>query len=153
MTIANRNLLPGLLLILLGVVFLLPTFSDLRAREIWPLLLIAFGALFLVLWLRERTATGYLMPAAILVTIGLMFFATQMRWSQMQHLWPFFIMAPGFGFLAMYFLGKKEKGLLTPAVILLVIGSVFLLGAGTWQLFWPFLLIAIGVLLLIRARR
>ena len=60
--------------------------------------------------------------------------------------------APAFGFYAMYFLGKREKGLLFPAAILTIIGLFFLLQAldKPITLVFGIVLILIGALLLVR---
>ncbi len=67
----------------------------------------------------------------------------------MRTLWPFFILAPGLGFVLMYLLGPKEQGLLIPGGILLAVGAFFLFGRTNLDYLWPFLLIAAGVSVLV----
>ena len=73
----------------------------------------------------------------------------------MENIWPFFILAPAFGFYAMYLLGGRDRGLLVPAAILTVIGVVFLMQSADYGMryVWPIALIVLGALLLLRGAR
>ena len=116
--------------------------------------MLAPGVAFIVMFFRERTNYGLLMPGTILTVIGLLFFACTMNgWDQMQHLWPLFIMAPGLGFVMMYMFGKQERGLLIPAGILIGLGLIFLLEATESEYLWPIVLILAGLLFLVRWKK
>lgn len=146
---------PGLILIFLGIIFLLGNFGALRleAGAFWAYLLIFIGGIFWIAFLFDRTKPGLLMPGTILLTIGLMFFyAGRAGWWVMEDIWPFFILAPAFGFYAMFLLGGRERNLLVPAGILTVIGVVFLMQSADYGMryVWPIALIAVGVILLLR---
>lgn len=67
----------------------------------------------------------------------------------METLWPVFILAPAVGFLAMYFGGAKEQGLLIPAGILSGVGVIFLFVTSGFGDYWPLFLILAGVLLIL----
>ncbi|MDH3252452.1 MAG: DUF5668 domain-containing protein [Ignavibacteria bacterium] len=149
----KKSLFPGVMLIILGIVFLLPNVIDLHARDLWPAFLVGPGLVFFVMYARDRANYGLLMPATILTVVGGMFFAIIFGWTSMDTLWPLFIMAPGLGLLMMYVLGKREKGLLIPAGILIGISLVFLIGTSNYEYLWPVVLIAVGVLFLLNARR
>jgi hypothetical protein len=149
----RRSVFPGILLILLGIVFLLPNFMDIRAGDLWPVFMLGPGLAFFVMFAEDRNNYGLLMPATILTVMGLMFFGLTLRMTSMETIWPLFIMAPGLGLLLMYLLGKREKGLLIPAGILLCIGLVFLIGASQYSYLWPAVLIAVGIILLMNAKR
>jgi len=92
-----------------------------------------------------------LMPGSIFLVIGLLFFYLSVfGWWHMEDLWPVFILAPAVGFLAMYFGGSRDKGLLVPAGILGGLGLVFFFisaGMGGW---WPILMIIAGCIILAR---
>ncbi len=151
---ANRSLLPGIILIVLGIIFFLPNVTDLRGRELWPTFVLALGVVFYILFLADRARYGLLMPATILTVTGLMFFYCVFEgWYMMRDIWPLFIVAPGLGFLLMYFFGKKEQGLLIPGGILIAVGLFFLGGTTEYEYLWPIILIAIGIALLINAKR
>jgi hypothetical protein len=71
----------------------------------------------------------------------------------MERLWPFFVMAPGLGFVMMYLFGKRERGLLIPAGILTGLGLIFLLNVNESEYLWPGVLILAGVLFLIKWKK
>lgn len=144
----------GIVLIALGVLFLVFNFTDLRPRELWPLLFIAGGFYFYGLYFFDRQNYGVLMPATILTLYGLLFlYCATSGWDLMRGLWPMFMIAPGLGFLLMYVLGKKETGLLIPGWILTGIGIVFLFAFHEGGMLFPALLIIVGVVLLLSHRR
>lgn len=156
MNVNTKSLLAGIILIVVGLVILgnnLELFH-ISFRIIWPWFLIIGGALFLIGWMADRANYGLLMPASILLIYGFVFlYGAYGEWGGMGSLWPFFLIGPGVGFLLMYFFGKKEEGLLVPAGILLGLGLIFLIGKGTMKFFWPILLIVVGLLLLVKAKR
>ncbi len=146
--------LAGIILILLGLILLLPTFTGLRLGELWPSFLLAAGVFFFALYTRDRRSFGVLMPGAILTIIALLFFACiAWGWQLMASFWPVFILAPGCGFLLMYFLGTREPGLLIPGIILTGIAFVFLTAFTEAGVVWPALLILLGLLLLTAGRK
>lgn len=149
---------PGLLLIAVGIAFLLANLGAFRIRgeSIWTYLLIIIGAVFWLGFIFDRSRIGSLMPGSILLTIGILFHYTSTHgWETLSYLWPFFILAPAFGFYAMFIFGTREKGLLVPAGILTVIALFFFLQGTSrdLRLVWPAVLIALGVLLIYRGRR
>ena len=103
----KRSAFPGILLIALGVFFILVKLDilDWRIDHLWTYLIMIVGAAFWVRFLFEKEKPGVLMPGTILLTIGLMFnYASRNGWHTMEHLWPFFILAPAFGFYALFFI-------------------------------------------------
>ena len=146
--------LQGIALIVLGIIFLVFNFTEFSARDLWPLLLVAGGFYFFSLYFMNRAVYGVLMPGTILTVYGLMFlYCSLTAWSSMEHLWPLFIIAPGFGFLAMYLGGKRETGLLIPGWILTGIGGIFLLAFHEGGYLFPALLILLGAAVLLAHRR
>ncbi|MCK6562206.1 hypothetical protein HUU39_21275 [candidate division KSB1 bacterium] len=154
----NRSsLVAGGLLIVLGLAFLAGNVVKLYWEEWWPLWLIAGGVLFLLPYLSNRRYYGFLMPAAILITQGLLFLYCTWgnRWDHMGSLWPIFILGPGLGFLLMYFLGEHERGLLIPGIILTGMAAIFLIIFGPFSElrdYWPVVLILVGLYLIFRRR-
>jgi hypothetical protein len=148
---------PGLILIAVGIFFLLANFGvfKLRGDLIWTYVLIFLGIAFWVGYFFDRSQVGRLMPGCVLLTIGLLFhYTTTHGWEAMGTLWPFFLLAPAFGFYAMFVFGPHERGLLVPAGILTILALVFLLQNYDRDIrfIWPAVLIAIGALLLYRGR-
>ncbi len=150
----TRNFGPGLVLIVLGAIILLSNLEVFDLWNLWPVLVILLGLFFFGLWIYDRDNYGLLMPATIVTIAGVLFlYCDGSGWFHMQDLWPVFLVAPGIGFMLMYFFGEQEGGLLVPGTILLVIGIIFLSAnrwAGRW---WPAILVFVGVLLLIRPPR
>ena len=149
-----RSLAPGITLVALGILFLIPRLFHVHLADLWPLLMIGGGVAFFFGFIADRSNYGLLMPGTILTVIGLLiFYCTVEGWYMMETLWPFFIIAPGLGFVLMYLFGRKERGLLIPAGILLAVGSFFLLARSEYDYLWPLVLIAFGVFLLVAPRQ
>ena len=69
-------------------------------------------------------------------------------WWNMNYLWPGFLIGPGLGFVFMYLLGKREKGLLIPAGILIGMGLIFTFRYASILRFWPLILVGFGIYLI-----
>ncbi len=146
----SGELVWGFFLVVLGIVFLISNLSHVGMEKMWPVFPLAIGLAFIAGYFYEKKNYGLLMPGTILLVISALFFYCIIAgWWRMETLWPVFILAPGFGFLAMYLGGEKEQGLLIPAAILTAIGAVFLfvrVGLGDY---WPMFLVLAGVLLIL----
>lgn len=150
----NKSVITGVALITIGIIFLLPNFTELTLRELWPVLMLGPGILFFVSYISDKRNYGLLMPGSVLTTYGLLFFfCTIFGWYWMRELWPFYLIGPGIGFFLMYYLGKKETALLVPGAILSLIGVIFLLDSTDYGHLWPLAIIIAGVLLILKSRR
>jgi hypothetical protein len=150
----NKSVITGVALITIGIIFLLPNFTELSLRQLWPVLMIGPGILFFVSFLADKKSYGLLMPGSILTTLGLLFlFCTIFGWDWMEELWPFFLIGPGIGFCLMYYLGKKEIGLLVPGIIFTFLGIIFLLHSTDYGYLWPIAIIVAGILLILKSRQ
>lgn len=138
---SNRNVVLGVLLIVLGGLFLLQNLNIIHVYTWWPLIFILIGLGFFLVWVGDRRQTGVLLPAAILVVLGCQF-------SFLHAEWPIYILAPALGFWLMYFLGEKDVGLLIPAFILTVLALVFWFQDTVLEDLWPILFIIVGLVLL-----
>ena len=153
MTSPRQSLFPGIALIVLGLIFLLPNFTEVRTRDLWPAFVLGAGLFFFANYFADRTNYGLLMPATVLTVIGSMFFYCVFEgWYNMRSIWPLFIIGPGLGFLLMYRFGKRETGLLIPGGILTGIGTIFLAGFSDSEYLLPAILIGIGALMLFRTK-
>jgi hypothetical protein len=151
----TRSLVWGILLIVVGIIFLGHNLGWFYFdwEFVWPLLLIVGGFLFWIGWLIKREEYGLLMPGTILLVYGIMFqYSALYGWYYMDLLWPGFLLGPGLGFFFMYLFGPHEKGLLIPASILTLLALLFWSGREAFRYFWPLLLIAVGIYLLFRNR-
>jgi hypothetical protein len=150
----RKSIFPGLILIAIGILFLLINFNliSVRANVIWTYLIIVIGAVFWISFFFDRSNPGVLMPGTVLLTVGIVLNIGVRSDASWRVLWPFFVMAPAFGFYAMYFFGKRERGLLFPAAVLTIIGLFFFLQALDFaiQLVFGIVMILVGVLLIVR---
>jgi hypothetical protein len=148
----KRQIMPGLILIIVGLIFLLENFEIIEFDwgKVWTWMLILIGVAFWFGFLSDRRKIGLIMPGTVLLTIGIIFnLHVNFRWADMDNLWPFFILAPAFGFFAMYLLGKRDRGLLVPAMVLTIIGTVFLMTTIPGLIFVvAILLIGAGVMII-----
>ena len=150
----NKSLIMGIMLIIIGSVLLLPSFTDLTLGDLWPVLMLAPGILFFLGFVADRKSYGLLMPGAILTTYGLVFFyCTISGWSAMHELWAFYLVGPGIGFFLMYYFGKKETALLIPGTVLTLLGLIFILRSTDYDYLWPVAIILAGVLIIMIGKR
>lgn len=155
----NGPLLPGVILIVLGIAFLLAQFNVIRSDQVWPLFILAPGVGFWAMYFYSKdrqSQAGLLIPGTITSLIGLLFFYLNFSdWSQMEFLWPVFPLIVGVAFYVFYFAsGKnsKDRGILVPATILTAVGILFLMIARFSYKLWPIILIAVGILMLFGRR-
>jgi uncharacterized membrane protein HdeD (DUF308 family) len=140
----------GGIFITLGVLFLLSNFHILSLEKFWPIFVLGPGIGFILSFIGQKKNYGLLMPGTILTVIGILFFYCELTgWHSMEYLWPFFIIAPGIGFFAMYYFGERDKHLLIPASILSIIGFLFLALNNAENYTWPIILIIVGLWLLL----
>ena len=160
----RSNLVTGAMLLVLGVVFLavqlFPGLSQFFRLDLsWPFIVIAVGLFLLVLGLLVG-APGMAVPACIVGGIGgLLYYQNATgNWESWAYAWS---LIPGFVGLGIIVSGLLEgKGkqafragsslLFISLVLFLVFGSFF--GAlGMLGAYWPVLLIALGLIVLVRA--
>jgi uncharacterized membrane protein HdeD (DUF308 family) len=147
---STGRLIFGAAMIVFGALLLLVNFSEVSMRHLWPIFPLLVGGGMIFGYLNNRENVGFLMPGTVLIIISLLFFYCAFdRWEAMSRLWPIFILAPGVGFLVVYFGGTRDRGLLMPAGILGLIGFVFLAVNYKISNFIPILMILIGLLLIL----
>ena len=101
------GLLPGLILILIGVLFLLSNYGLLRG-EWWQYFLVALGVIFLVeAWIQyinpatRRPRIGRIIAGLVLITVGLIFLFDSTQW------WPLILIVIGI-ILSVQFIVKRK---------------------------------------------
>jgi|GEM_PF-1106385 len=142
----RRNITLGVVLIVLGVLFLLNNLDVIYVQDWWPILLIILGVGFFIGWVTDRRQSGLLMPAGILLVIGCQFLFLHASW-------PIYVLAPAIGFWLMYLLGESTIGLLIPALILTVIPLAAWFQNTVFEALWPIIFILAGIALVIWGRR
>ena len=155
--IDTKSFAIGLILVALGALLLAENLNYIRLSwdTFWPWLLICGGIVFCLAWFQDRTQNGLLIPGVTFLVYGILFwYCANYGWWRMGHdnLWSFFLIGPGLGFFAMYFLGAKERALLLPAGIMTGLGLVFWSGPENLRLVWPVALILVGLQLVLRNR-
>lgn len=151
----------GLLLILAGLWFLAGQFVpglERWAEFSWPLIVVGVGVFLLLLGLATGVP-GLAVPASIVGGIGGILFYQNAAgdWESWAYIWTLIPGFVGVGLLLMTLLGEESPGARRGALwlvgislaLFLVFGS-FLGGLSLLGPYWPVLLIALGVLLLLR---
>lgn len=166
----NMRTLLGPLLILLGAYLLFNASSSVEFGPgmifgyFWPtLFVIPLGIFFhwLYFFMIGRKGVGLLIPGGVLFTVGIVC-QISMLFDLWAYSWPGFILAPAVGLFEFYWFGNRNKWLLIPINILVVISllffAVFTIGNFLNQLTLgsPLLaggIILIGVLMLFMRRK
>jgi hypothetical protein len=159
----------GLVLIAAGVWFLLNAMGihTPGMGAMWPIFPTLVGMGLFGVWLfssNKREAAGIAIPATINLLIGLFFFAFTLKvfhWGDMAFLWPVFPLIVGISFIVAWILSLfREWGFLIPGGIVSAVGIIGLTftmaGQNLWFLatilrWWPLILIALGIAILLRA--
>ena len=159
----RRNLVVGVVLVLLGVWFLVVQFVPglggwINIAWSWPLLIMSVGA-FLLLFGLLVGAPGMAVPAVIVAGIGGILYYQNATgdWTSWSYLWTLIPGFVGVGVILAGLLGGDFRGSLTEGggliIISLILFFIFASIMGGWNLlgdYWPVLLILLGVWLLIR---
>jgi hypothetical protein len=149
--VRRSNIIMGIALIIFGILFFFDSLYKVSYNigDFWPIFIMLIGVSFLVSFWHKRSNSGVLMPGTILTVYGLMFFiSTLSGWHNMAQLWPGFLLGPGLGFALMYYFGSREKGLLIPAFILILLALIFWSSVTFLFKFWPVILILFGIYLI-----
>lgn len=163
--IEKRNsFIPGILFILIGLVFLAKRVFDIDF--FWPRLypiLMGFIGVILIIEMARQKRSGPLFWGVILITLGSFFFARNydiIPYFYVDEYWPVFMLALGLGFVAMFLYNPRDWGSLIPAALFLFFGLGFSMRTFhgyAWGLdrfvetYWPFILVIIGGGIVIRS--
>ncbi|MBI9046657.1 MAG: hypothetical protein JEZ06_19355 [Anaerolineaceae bacterium] len=160
----SGNIAGGIILILIGTMFALYQFApELMHRLLgdsfpWPLFVITPGIIFLISGVVTRTG-GLLIPGTIVTTIGciLLYQNNSGDWVSWVYIWPLMPGAVGLGlFLSSFFRdaesGARKVGLwmFSISITVFVIAMV-LFTSSVMDMFWPLIVIAAGVFILVRS--
>lgn len=121
----------GIAFVLLGTFLFLNRGEDYGIGTVfayfWPsMFIIPLGLFFhwMYFWITERKYEGLLIPGGILLVTGIVC-QISMLFNNWEITWPGFIMAPAIGLLEYYWFGDRNKWLLIPINILMVLSLVF----------------------------
>ncbi len=140
----------GILLIVLGILFLGPMLGLFTLKLMWPSVLLLFGIGFFLIYAKAPRITGFLMAGSVLAISSIPFFICTFSddWSRMAILWPIFILSVSVGFFLMYFLGPKKNELIVSALVLLILGIVSFLIFNYIKFIFPIVFIVAGLILI-----
>lgn len=146
-------LIPAYVLLAIGAMLLLTEWNILPDAFIATFVLTAIALPFLVVFLRDRANWWALIPAYVLLVVGIM--VPLLDYNVLTDLWvPAYIMfAIAIPFFVVYLWDPKEWWPLIPGGIMAVIGSAFLLSSGAGRYLTAVVLIVVGVLILTRQFR
>ncbi|NOX36677.1 MAG: hypothetical protein GXO78_03990 [Calditrichaeota bacterium] len=150
-----KSFIWGVLFLLAGILFLLRNLDIIYfdMEDTWPVFLLIPGILFWYFWYIDRSNYRLLMPGTILIVYALyFFFEQQIMYRMVDRLWPVFILGPGLGFWAMYFLGSRQTRYFRSGAILVGFSVLFFILSLDERFFLPLLLIGIGVYLMMREK-
>ena len=158
----NRsNIALGIILVLVGAYFLgqkfFPEFVLFRTFE-WPMIVIGVGGLLLLIGLLTGQP-GMAVPAAIVAGIGSILYYQNAtgKWETWAYAWALIPGFVGIGSVIAGILGDNPRQSFRNGLNLILISAVLfaifyaIFGGGPWAAFWPVLLIALGLWLLVRA--
>lgn len=163
----KRSIVPGAVLILVGVFLLLRQLDlfYLRWRDFYPFVLLGISALF---WVATFSGgdKGAVFAAAMFLVLGVFFVLRNFGILSLDYYfyyaheyWPIFLLAVGAGFIALFFFKADDWAVLIPGGTLLLLGTLFLFrnaGFLDWLHLadlWPVILIAIGLSMVVRSLR
>lgn len=102
---------------------------------------------------RQKDPLSGLFPGLILIELGILFYAEIQGWVDWNDWWKYFLIGLGAIFLIdalVHYLVRSYHsdilGRIIPGFVLIFIGIAFLYG---WSQWWPVILIAVGVIILI----
>ena len=150
----NSRVVFGTFIILIGLILLFKNLVlfDIDFSLLWPLFLIVPGLALEIGYFTGGSDAGVLVPAVMLITYGLVFFANIILGRHsMSYLWPFFPLGAAIGLLQLYLFGRRDSALLVPIAILGGFSAVAFLRINTgldWDTIFPVILIVFGILLI-----
>ena len=163
---SRTGMVAGILLILLGVLFMALQFIEISFwGELWPAIIIGIGLLFYVAMLVSGRSSGALaVPGSVITMVGLilLFHNTFGYWETWAYAWTLIVVAAGIGINIFGRYSRQEKvrqsgGLVARIglVLFVLFGIFFELFIGLTGVFegssllWPVLLILLGAYLLL----
>jgi hypothetical protein len=146
-------LIPAYVLLAIGAMLLLTEWNILPDAFVATFVLTAIALPFLAVFLRDRANWWALIPAYVLLVVGIM--VPLLDYNILTDLWvPAYIMfAIAIPFFVVYLWNPKEWWPLIPGGIMAIIGSSFLLSSGAGRYLPAVVLIVVGVLILTRQFR
>mgnify|MGYP000896891953 CR=1 FL=1 len=159
----HTDLVVGLVLILVGLFLtawqFVPEFRIWFVVLDWPLYVIGLGGILFILGLLANMP-GLSVPACMVMGAGAIFYWQKAtgRWDSWSYAWPLLVSSMGMGMILSGLLGipERRRRLLINGLQWIVVGLVLfflfdaLFGMHILGPYWPMVLVAVGLWLLIR---
>lgn len=144
------NLLPTYILWVIAGMIALILLRLLRNETIATYVMAAIATPFLIGYYRNRTLWGLLIPAYVLLVVGLMVAMIGLGWLVDLVIPAYVMFAIAVPFLVVYLRNRSNWWALIPSGIMGVIGLSFLLATPAARLLVPTILMVIGVWIIVR---
>ncbi len=154
----------GIIMVLLGIWFLAVQFIPglqywIDSRTAWPLFVVTAGILLLLIGL-TTSARETVIPGCVVTGIGLILYWQNLtdRWGTWTYIWTLIPGLAGIGtFLAGWLNGRPGEvrsgiRLIVISAVMFVVFGAFFGALGFLGVYWPIVLIALGVLVLLNSR-
>lgn len=156
----KNGVVGGVILILLGLLFL---FREIAPQYFafmdWPFIIVGLGVIFL-LWAILAGTGGLAVPGAILAGIGGIFYYQNLTgdWESWAYIWALIPGFVGIGIIIGGIIDRNYKDAFSGGLIMLLISGILFFAFGSAfglepqiTMYWPALLIILGVIALVRA--
>ena len=152
--LANRNnwglLIPAYVLLVIGVMVPLIELGVLADALIASYVMLVIALPFLVAFLYNRKNWGFLIPAYVLLAIGVMVPLIELRVLEDTLIATYVMLVIATPFFVVYLLNTKHWWALIPGGILAVIGLGFLIAEASVELIFAGALIVAGIIVVVR---
>lgn len=143
-------LIPAYVLWAVAGLIALVTLNVLRDESVATYVLAAIALPFLVAFLRDRRRWGLLIPAYVLLAVGVMIVLTEQRVLSDLLIPAYVLFVIAIPFFVVYARDPKQWWPLIPGGIMAVIGLSFLIAEAAVQYVGPAVLVLVGVWILVR---
>lgn len=165
----TSNRIVGITLVVIGVLILLGQLGVDFFGWLWPILLCVIGAGLLWSWYTRADDSGKVFSGTLLILLACFFLFMRRDSTQMEHHWPFFVLAPGLALLAMSRVDRTRRDASVPGWIAVaaalvlyffssglflgLMGFIFGLIGLVLRLLVPVALVGLGAWMLVNHRR
>jgi hypothetical protein len=143
-------LIPAYVMLAIAVGVALGTLNVLRDGIVAVYVLIVIAAPFLTVYLRDRVQWWFLIPAYVLLAVALMILLQELGILSDELTAPYVLFAIAIPFYVVFIRDRAQWWFLIPAAVLTIVGLSLLAAADVGAYIVPILLVAAGVVLLVR---
>lgn len=120
----HGNRILGTALVAIGLLMLLSEMGITGLGWLWPTILLVIGIAMLFGYYRDRDDSGKVFTASTLVLLAFFFLLSHQGTLESSRHWPFFILAPGIGLLAMARVDAQRRDAMVPGWIMVAVAAV-----------------------------